>query len=83
MSTTIETIQVNAQGQVTLPEAMRRKHGWEADTRLEVIEEGGKVILQKAEAGKSDFKKWLRSVRGITRGKMTTDQIMQLTRGDD
>jgi bifunctional DNA-binding transcriptional regulator/antitoxin component of YhaV-PrlF toxin-antitoxin module len=83
MTTTVETIQINAQGQVTLPEATRQKHGWDADTRLEVIEEGGKVILQKAEASESEFKQWLRSVAGSANAGLTTDEIMEMTRGED
>ena len=72
-------MRVTTKGQVTIPQAIREKMGIFPSTEVDFIEEKGKVYIVKKKgikAGTQRFKK----LRGIASVKMTTDQIMELTR---
>ena len=66
---------ITQKGQVTIPQAIREQFGFLPHTEIEFIIEGNCVILRKKENG-SPFRK----LRGIVKGKFTTDEIMALTR---
>ncbi len=73
-------MRVSAKGQVTIPRHIRIKLGINPETEVDFIEEGGRVYLVKNPPGrrpKNKFSKY----RGIATVKMTTDEIMALTRG--
>lgn len=40
-------ISVTRKGQVTIPIEIRRKYGIEVGSRVEVVEEGGKIVIVK------------------------------------
>lgn len=82
-------MQVAADGTITIPLAIRRKLGITESTKVEFVEEDGKVVLTvvkepEAPAERQEsFDDWLERVKGMTAGRLSTDEIMQLTRGDD
>lgn len=81
-------MQVTRDGTVTIPEAIRRKLGITESTMVEFVEEDGKVVLTVVEepgesAEKESFDQWLQRVQGMTAGRLSTDEIMRLTRGED
>lgn len=82
-------MQVTRDGTVTIPEPIRRKLGITASTEVDFVEEDGKVVLTvvqepgKASEEKESFEAWLDRVEGLTEGGLSTDEIMQLTRGED
>jgi AbrB family looped-hinge helix DNA binding protein len=73
-------MKVSAKGQVTIPQRIRQKFGITPKTQMEFIEEKGRVYLVKKTAG--DLPREFAKSRGIATVKMTTDEIMALTRID-
>lgn len=70
---------VTIKGQVTIPLKIREKYGIHPHSEVEFIEENGKVYIRKRKTSgkrKNRFEKF----RGIATVKMTTDEIMALTR---
>jgi len=74
-------MRVTIKGQVTIPQEIREKLGITPAVEVDFIEEKGRIYLVKS---KSKPKKTHRfsKLRGIANVKMTTDEIMALTRGD-
>jgi AbrB family looped-hinge helix DNA binding protein len=74
-------MRVTTKGQVTIPQHIREKLGITPTTEVDFIEEKGRVYLLKRK-GQSITNRKFRKLRGIATVKMTTDEIMALTRGD-
>jgi AbrB family looped-hinge helix DNA binding protein len=74
-------MRVTTKGQVTIPQHVREKLGIIPATEIDFIEEKGRVYLVKRK-GKNITTRRFRKLRGIATVKMTTDEIMALTRGD-
>ncbi len=74
-------MRVTTKGQVTIPQHVREKLGITPATEIDFIEEKGRVYLVKKK-GKNITTRRFRKLRGIATVKMTTDEIMALTRGD-
>jgi AbrB family looped-hinge helix DNA binding protein len=72
-------MRITSKGQVTIPIAMRRKIGLLPDTEVEFSMSKDAVILRKAK-GSSRGLRLLRAMRGKASTRLTTDQIMMLTR---
>jgi len=76
---------LTSKGQVTVPKPVRDHLGIKPGSAVEfALDEAGEVVLRKARGSKkkkppSRFAR----VRGTATAKMTTDEIMALTRGDD
>jgi AbrB family looped-hinge helix DNA binding protein len=75
---------VTSKGQVTIPKRVRDGLGLKAGSKVEIeIQPGGVAMLKPArKPPKSDYAKRIEKVRGILKTEMTTDEIMQLLRGD-
>ena len=73
-------MRVTIKGQVTIPQEIREKLGITPAVEVDFIEEKGRVYLVKRKSHKKTHK--FRKLRGIANVKMTTDEIMSLTRGD-
>jgi AbrB family looped-hinge helix DNA binding protein len=74
-------MRVTTKGQVTIPLKIREKLGITPSTEVDFIEEGGRVVLIKRKNQNSAVQKF-RKLRGTANIKMTTDEIMKLTRTD-
>ena len=74
-------MRVTIKGQVTIPQNIREKLGITPATEIDFIEEKGRVYIVKRK-GKNITTRNFRKLRGIATVKMTTDEIMALTRGD-
>jgi AbrB family looped-hinge helix DNA binding protein len=74
-------MRVTTKGQVTIPQHIREKLGITPAAEIDFIEEKGRVYLVKRK-GKNITTRKFRKLRGIATVKMTTDEIMALTRGD-
>ena len=76
-------MKITQKGQVTIPLEMRKRFGLSPQTEVEFAagEEG--VIIRPARSGKEHFHDWLKKARNSTTASMTTDEIMNLTRGED
>ena len=71
-------MRVTTKGQVTIPRNVREILGIAPETEVEFIEENGKFYITKADSRKMTKK--FAKLRGIATVKMSTDEIMDLTR---
>ena len=74
-------MKVTSKGQVTIPIGIRRKMGLLPDTEVDFSVSGRKVVLRKVPNRRSRGRRVVASMRGRATRKMSTDQIMALTRG--
>jgi antitoxin PrlF len=75
-------MRITSKGQVTIPLAVREKFGLLPDTDVDFVVEGQTVRLVRARhVGPARGSAAVASLRGRASIKMTTDQIMALTRG--
>ncbi len=75
-------MRVTIKGQVTIPQQIREKVGITPHSEVDFIEEDGRVVLVKRDEPAS-IPQTFRRLRGIATVKMSTDEIMALTRGDE
>ena len=75
-------MKVTSKGQVTIPIEIRRKLGILAETEVEFSVSRDRVILRKARDSKRRGARLIDSMRGRAATKMSTDEIMALTRGE-
>jgi len=74
-------MRVTIKGQVTIPQHIREKLKIHPAAEVDFIEEKGRVYLVKRKM-KNITDRRFRRLRGVATVKMTTDEIMALTRGD-
>lgn len=74
-------MRVTTKGQVTIPQHIREKLGITPATEVDFVEEEGRIFLVKRKEGKAALSKFSR-LRGSATVKMTTNEIMALTRSD-
>jgi AbrB family looped-hinge helix DNA binding protein len=75
-------MKVTSKGQVTIPVAMRQRAGLLPATEVEFVLQGEAVILRKVRGVRRRGARLVQAMRGKGTTRMTTDQIMALTRGD-
>jgi AbrB family looped-hinge helix DNA binding protein len=78
-------MRITSKGQVTIPVAIREKAGLLPGTEVEFECEGDTVrmVRSKAPKGETRGQRAVRLLLGSGSGKMTTDEIMALTRGEE
>jgi len=80
-------MKITSKGQVTIPVGIRERYGLLPDTRVVFVPAGRDVVIRKltgngGAAGKGGRGRSLVSmIRGRGSVRLTTDQIMALTRG--
>jgi AbrB family looped-hinge helix DNA binding protein len=75
-------MRLNSKGQVTIPAALRHKHHLHEGDEVEVVEEGGALRIVRAEEGETRGQRWVREARGSATSGMSTDELMELLRGE-
>ena len=72
---------ITSKGQVTIPKPLRDHLGLKrgSSVEFEVAEDGRVFLIPQQPVPKSKFAR----LRGSIRSRMTTDEIMALTRGED
>lgn len=78
-------MRITSKGQVTIPQDLRERTGLLPSTEVEFVVDGRGVRIMKAATGKRPSRgaKAVRLLRQPgARVRMTTDEIMALTRGD-
>ena len=77
-------MRVTSKGQVTIPIAIREKLGIFPNTEVDFIVRGDSARLVKVKGKKGGRgAELVARLRGSGNGKMTTDEILRLMRGDD
>ena len=75
-------MRVTTKGQVTIPQNIRDKLGITPATEVDFIEENGRILLVKVKGSQAATRKFSK-LRGLATVKMTTDEIMALTRSEE
>ena len=74
-------MRVTTKGHVTIPQHIREKMMITPSTEIDFVEEADRVYIVKKKDEKDSIRKFSK-LRGIGTVKMTTDEIMALTRAD-
>jgi AbrB family looped-hinge helix DNA binding protein len=75
-------MRITSKGQVTIPKEIREAAGLLPDTEVDFVMSGGRVFLRKNSKETRRGAKLVAALRGRGTVKMTTDEIMALTRGE-
>ncbi|MCX5673795.1 MAG: AbrB/MazE/SpoVT family DNA-binding domain-containing protein [Planctomycetota bacterium] len=75
-------MRVTDKGQVTIPIGIRRKAGLLPNTDVEFAVRGRNVILRKSAKARRRGGRLIAAMRGRATRRLSTSQIMALTRGD-
>ncbi len=75
-------MKITAKGQITIPVDIRRKMKLLPDTEVDLVISGHQVVLRKSPGRRRRGSRVVSTMRGRATKKMSTDQIMALTRGD-
>ncbi len=71
---------VTRKGQVTIPQRIREKYGIDENSRVDFFEESGRIYIKKTK--NEDTKNVYNNLRGSATIKMSTEEIMKLTRDE-
>jgi AbrB family looped-hinge helix DNA binding protein len=74
-------MRITSKGQVTIPQGIRERMGLLPNTEIDFAVEGNKVVLRKIKGTHPRGRAMIARMRGKATLKMTTDEIMALTRG--
>jgi AbrB family looped-hinge helix DNA binding protein len=75
-------MRITSKGQVTIPLAVRQATGLLPNSEVEFEVKGDKAILRKATRRQFRGERIIQHLRGRGSVKMSTDEIMALTRGE-
>jgi AbrB family looped-hinge helix DNA binding protein len=75
-------MRLNSKGQVTIPAELRRKHHLHEGDEVEVTEENGTLRIVRVEDSETRGQRWVREARGTATSGMSTDELMELLRGE-
>ena len=76
-------MKITSKGQVTIPQEMRERYRLHPQTEVEFAASELGVVIRPARTPQRRFKEWLDLAKGSATVKITTDEVMQLTRGED
>ena len=74
-------MRITTKGQVTIPRHVRDKLGLLPQTEVEFVVEGNVAYVRKVAGKQQRGRRLVEGMRGKASVKMTTDEIMALTRG--
>ena len=78
-------MRITSKGQVTIPVAIREKAGLLPGTEVhfELADDGVRLVRTQATGRETRGQEIVRRLRGSATVKLSTDEIMALTRGED
>lgn len=74
-------MRITSKGQVTIPADVREQAGLLPNTEVEISVRRGVVVLRKAKSPPRRGRRLIALLRGKGTRRMSTDEIMALTRG--
>lgn len=74
-------MKITSKGQVTIPQEIRERMGLLPETEVEFVVRGNTVQIVKAKQRSARGAAIVRTMRGRATTKLSTDEIMKLTRG--
>jgi AbrB family looped-hinge helix DNA binding protein len=75
-------MRITTKGQVTIPADIRERLGLLPNTEVNFETDGDTVTIRKADGAKRRGQRIVEHLRGRATTRMTTDEIMALTRGE-
>lgn len=75
-------MKLNSKGQLTIPAELRRKHHLNEGDEVDVIEDGGTLRIVRVAGSEPRAHRVIRGMRGRATTTMSTDELMELLRGD-
>ena len=75
-------MKLNSKGQVTIPAELRRRHGFIEGDDVQVVEDGDTLRIVHGEPAQSRGARIVSRLRGRATTDMTTDDLMELLRGE-
>jgi AbrB family looped-hinge helix DNA binding protein len=75
-------MKLNSKGQVTIPAPLRERLGLHEGDEVDVIEDGDTLRIVRAEGNQTRGQRLVHRMRGRAATTMTTDQLMELLRGE-
>lgn len=78
-------MKITSKGQVTIPQEIREELGLHPETEVDFVVEGSAVRIVKSRCPKrpSRGQRLLGGLRGAATARLSTEEIMALTRGDE
>lgn len=76
-------MRITTKGQVTIPVDLRKLFGLFPHSEVEIIKSKGGVLIKKKKNDDQRGDKLIKHMAGTATVKLTTDEIMELTRGDN
>ena len=73
-------MRITQKGQITIPVELREKYGFLPYSEVFLIEEKGRIYLKKVSNQKRRGRGIIARLRGTASVRMTTDEILALTR---
>jgi AbrB family looped-hinge helix DNA binding protein len=74
-------MRLNRKGQVTIPAELRHRHGLHKGDEVEVVEDGNTLRIVPVD-DLSRGQRLVRRMRGRATTRLSTDELMELLRGD-
>jgi AbrB family looped-hinge helix DNA binding protein len=75
-------MRLNSKGQVTIPAPLRERHGLQEGDEVDVVEDGETLRIVRVEASPTRGQRLVQHMRGRANTTMSTDQLLELLRGD-
>lgn len=75
-------MRLNSKGQVTIPADLRHKHGFAEGDEVNVVEDGDTLRIVHAVDAASRGERIVARMRGTATTTMSTDELMELLRGE-
>lgn len=76
-------MKITQKGQVTIPKEFRDRFGLTPNTEVRFEEVDGTVRLVPDKTRSQKMREWIDKYAGSADAGMTTDELMQLTRGEE
>ncbi len=76
-------VKVTSKGQVTIPQGIRERSGITCGTEIDFVIRGDEVVISKKKEEQSQIDSWLEEVAGCGTSGLSTDKILEITRGEN
>ncbi|MGH3353672.1 MAG: AbrB/MazE/SpoVT family DNA-binding domain-containing protein [Nocardioides sp.] len=75
-------MRLNSKGQVTIPAELRQKHGFTEGDEVDIVEDGSTLRIVHRDAGETRGQRLVSRMRGAATTRQSTDELMDLLRGE-
>lgn len=75
-------MRLNSKGQVTIPADLRHRHGLHEGDEVDVVEDGDTLRIIRVEDSPTRGQRLVRRMRGRATTTMSTDELIELLRGE-